>query len=617
MTPTIDHDLHHDGDHPATERSTVLMGYVMPSCPTIMELSIFTIEADPRVQQRAALDLDTVAAYTALYQEGVDLGPLVAFTDGKSMFLADGFHRIQAANLAGIEWVSVEVHPATGPDAFRDALFHATKCNLHGKPLSNADKRKRVVTMIQDPEWGRWSDNGIAKHCGVAQSFVSKIRHSLSLNSEISDEEPPSSARLYKDRWGRVHEMETARIGQEAPGPPLPVSPPPVTANGVSGDPDAQEGMSLPVATLAQHEGEVLLTQQSEMEQANGTSSAERPESIFTELEVPVPPAERTYDTAVEFLAAVFGSEVREGILSGAYQLEPYDVEVLAGMVVAGRGYAETMKREWPAADPGAFLQNVARTRYYQSCRERWLDPEYERHAREHRQQEEAKEAARDRRRDLDEARESLERLAHKYGRATVHAEVVLPFDDMLGLEWYAMTRNVMEPIATVLGMEMIDYGTVDECFEDLRKIVDVAVQRLKESGESPAPHPAPLTEQLVPLTVETADTPPAAPEALPAPPPVTSASMINCVDVGTIAEPADLSAQPSLSPIETHLLAYLTSIAPEGCTGKQGAEAIGKLYTSTTRAWSNLVAKGFARKEERKGGALYYSSEPAESANA
>jgi len=227
MPPTIHPDLQ-SLIPPRAQGSS--MGYVMPQHPTIMELSISTIESNPRVQQRVALDLDKVAEYAALYREGVDLGPLVAFTDGKSMVLADGFHRIQAATLAAIEWLRVDVHPATGPDAFRDALFYATGCNLHGKPLSNADKRKRVLTMLQDPEWQQWSDNSLAKHCGVAQSFVSKTRHSLSLHSELSDEETPPTTRLYKDRWGHVHPMEITAIGQTPPPqsrrrPPRPIAP--------------------------------------------------------------------------------------------------------------------------------------------------------------------------------------------------------------------------------------------------------------------------------------------------------------------------------------------------------------------------------------------------------
>jgi hypothetical protein len=66
------------------------------------------------------------------------------------------------------------------------------------------------------------------------------------------------------------------------------------------------------------------------------------------------------------------------------------------------------------------------------------------------------------------------------------------------------------------------------------------------------------------------------------------------------VIENSNLPISPvALSPIETHLLAHLTAIAPEGCTGKQGATAIGKKHESTTRAWQNLEKKGLVRKED------------------
>jgi len=55
---------------------------------------------------------------------------------------------------------------------------------------------------------------------------------------------------------------------------------------------------------------------------------------------------------------------------------------------------------------------------------------------------------------------------------------------------------------------------------------------------------------------------------------------------------------------IEAQILAVLKARAPEGCTQRQGADAIGKKHESTTQAWSRLLKKGLVRKE----GALYFS---------
>ena len=146
--------------------------------PILMDIRLdapdmFVLDA---VQQRATLDPEKVYEYADLYREGRDLGRLVVFhTEAESedeFYLADGFHRRLAALEAGLTTLPAEVHEGT----IRDAILYATSCNLHGKPLSNADKRKRVTTLLLDPAWQQWSDNALAKHCGVTQPFVSSVR---------------------------------------------------------------------------------------------------------------------------------------------------------------------------------------------------------------------------------------------------------------------------------------------------------------------------------------------------------------------------------------------------------------------------------------------------------
>jgi hypothetical protein len=198
------------------------------------------IIADPAIQQRVAFDTAMVHEYAALYADGHDLGRLVVFQTDEGWLLADGFHRAEAAFMAGISELPCAVYQGTR----RDALLYATSCNLHGKPLTNADKRQRVETLLTDPEWAQWSDNSIAKHCGVAHSFVGMVRKSLeavtreeapspsldsesseemtgvSLDSESSDNGTAPTRRTYRNRYGQVRTMETGAIGQQAPAPP-------------------------------------------------------------------------------------------------------------------------------------------------------------------------------------------------------------------------------------------------------------------------------------------------------------------------------------------------------------------------------------------------------------
>jgi hypothetical protein len=61
----------------------------------------------------------------------------------------------------------------------RDAILYSTTANsTHGLARSNGDKLRAVSILLNDPEWGRWSDREIARHCAVSQPFVGKVRSS-------------------------------------------------------------------------------------------------------------------------------------------------------------------------------------------------------------------------------------------------------------------------------------------------------------------------------------------------------------------------------------------------------------------------------------------------------
>src|SRR4051794_27961438 len=41
---------------------------------------------------------------------------------------------------------------------------------------TNEDKRRAVLTLLNDPDWARWSDREIARQCAVTHPFVSSLR---------------------------------------------------------------------------------------------------------------------------------------------------------------------------------------------------------------------------------------------------------------------------------------------------------------------------------------------------------------------------------------------------------------------------------------------------------
>jgi hypothetical protein len=125
------------------------------------------------------------------------------FYDGSDYWLADGFHRVEAAKSLGLVEIAADIRQGTR----RDAVLYSVGANTsHGLRRTNEDKRRTVMMLLNDEEWRGWSDNRIAQLCGVSQPFVSSMRSSLI--TVISD------PRTYTDRWGNVSTMNTANIGQ-------------------------------------------------------------------------------------------------------------------------------------------------------------------------------------------------------------------------------------------------------------------------------------------------------------------------------------------------------------------------------------------------------------------
>src|SRR5689334_22036928 len=77
------------------------------------------IRADDRAQPRASLVEATVAEYRDEMAAGYRFPPLVVFHDGNSYWLADGFHRLAAAQAFGAETIHCDVLEG----GLRDAIF--------------------------------------------------------------------------------------------------------------------------------------------------------------------------------------------------------------------------------------------------------------------------------------------------------------------------------------------------------------------------------------------------------------------------------------------------------------------------------------------------------------
>ena len=146
----------------------------------IIQVNVADIRATVKTQTREEANTEALADYKAKAKEAKGKGAdwpfpeLVAYKDADGIiWLADGFHRKQAATYAGYEEVPVDVRDGTK----WDAVQYGFKANQeHGVRLTNADKHHNLKLALENPEWALLTNNGLAQLLGVSDSFVDKNR---------------------------------------------------------------------------------------------------------------------------------------------------------------------------------------------------------------------------------------------------------------------------------------------------------------------------------------------------------------------------------------------------------------------------------------------------------
>ena len=189
------------------------MANALTKTPHTQSLNLSDIRTDGGTQARAGIDKAVVAEYAGAIGEGADFPPLVVFSDGEELWLADGFHRLAAYRAAGVEEVDCLLKHGTQRDA---VLWSVGANSTHGLRRSNQDKRNAVGKLLGDAEWVQWSDREIAKRCGVDSKTVAGCRMSLR-NSAVTDPHQDGAVegetRTYVDKHGNTGQMHVAAIG--------------------------------------------------------------------------------------------------------------------------------------------------------------------------------------------------------------------------------------------------------------------------------------------------------------------------------------------------------------------------------------------------------------------
>lgn len=134
-----------------------------------VRLSDIVTTADTQV--RAAINEQTVTAYAERMTEGDIFPPVVLFHDGNAHYLADGFHRVMAAQRVECRDIPADVRKGTREDALWFALG-ANRAN--GQRLTEQDKRHALTLAIQ--AFPDRSMRQLADHVGCSSTYASRIR---------------------------------------------------------------------------------------------------------------------------------------------------------------------------------------------------------------------------------------------------------------------------------------------------------------------------------------------------------------------------------------------------------------------------------------------------------
>jgi uncharacterized ParB-like nuclease family protein len=182
----------------------------MQQAPKLTELELDAIEATAGTQVRVALDKARIKEYADFMLQGQFFPPMTVFNPPGSLhyYLADGFHRLEAAKSVGYETFPCEMYAGT----LRDALQYALGANHdHGLPRTQQDRRNAIALALKDPEWSKWSNAQIARLCHVDDKTVAKVRKELNIPA------PDKVKTAQLDGEGKVVEQKSKKARKSAP----------------------------------------------------------------------------------------------------------------------------------------------------------------------------------------------------------------------------------------------------------------------------------------------------------------------------------------------------------------------------------------------------------------
>lgn len=162
-----------------------MSGLEIRTAPPVM-VPLADLKCDPELQCRArGTQRATALEYAEAMRAGAVFPAIVVFGDSKGvLWLSDGFHRVAAAEHAGIAELPADVREGTRKDAL---LFAASANASHGLRRTTADKRRAIALLLGN--FPKLSDRKIAEAAGVDHKTVAAARRALTpVGGEIPQE---------------------------------------------------------------------------------------------------------------------------------------------------------------------------------------------------------------------------------------------------------------------------------------------------------------------------------------------------------------------------------------------------------------------------------------------
>lgn len=138
------------------------------------EIALDTVRLDGGTQVRMEISEALVTEYAERMREGAQFPPIVVFSDGVQVWLADGFHRVRAARQVGLSTLAAEIRIGTSADA----LWYALGANgAHGQRLTGADRKHAIqLALVAFPQW---TGSEIARQIGCSHQWVSDVKRGM------------------------------------------------------------------------------------------------------------------------------------------------------------------------------------------------------------------------------------------------------------------------------------------------------------------------------------------------------------------------------------------------------------------------------------------------------